>query len=314
LSAPVREDAASALGARLWRASYLLLTLVALMWAGNALVGRASRDLVPPLTLAFVRWAGALVIVLPFALPHLKADLPALKAKAGIVAALGVLGVALFNALLYSGVHYTTATNALLIQAAIPPLIILFAFLLFGERSGVRQLGAVALSLAGVVIVVSRGDPEVLLHFRVGLGEALVLAAVAVWALYTALLRLRPTVHPFSLLSVTFAIGVLLMAPAAAFEAWRGERVIWNGGALGAMAYVAVFPSVAAYLLFNRGVELIGAARAGQFINLMPLFGAVLAVLLLGEPLAPYHLVGGGLIVAGVVGYALADRRAARRA
>jgi len=221
--------------------------------------------------------------------------------------------VAMFNALLYTGVHFTTATNALLIQAAIPPLIILFAFLLFREKTGLRQLGAVALSLAGVLIVVSRGDIEVLLHFRIGLGEALVLAAVAVWALYTALLRLRPMVHPLSLLSVTFAIGVLLMAPAAAFEAWGGERVVWGAGALAAMAYVAVFPSVVAYLMFNRGVELIGAARAGQFINLMPLFGAVLAVLLLGEPLAAYHLIGGALIVAGVVAYALADRRRARR-
>jgi drug/metabolite transporter (DMT)-like permease len=294
--------------ARFWNSPYLLLTLVALFWAGNAVAGRAVRDVVPPLTLALVRWSGALALVAPFARRPLIADFPVIRTHWRVVLLLGLLGIAAFNALLYSGVHFTTATNALLIQAAIPPLIAAFGFTLFGDRTGAGQVGAMLLSLAGVIIVVCAGDPRILLHLKIGLGDGLILGASAVWALYTVLLRKRPAVHPLSFLAVTFAIGVIAMAPLAVLEWDLGRVVVWGPTALGAMAYVAVFPSLAAYLLYTRGVDLIGAARAGQFVNLMPLFGAVLAVLLLGEPLRGFHLLGGGLIVAGIAAFAMAGR------
>jgi drug/metabolite transporter (DMT)-like permease len=294
--------------ARFWASPYLLLTLVALFWAGNAVAGRAVRDVVPPFTLALVRWSGALALVAPFARRPLIADFPVIRTHWRVVLLLGLLGIAAFNALLYSGVHFTTATNALLIQAAIPPLIAAFGFTLFGDRTGARQVGAMLLSLAGVIIVVCAGDPRILLHLKIGLGDGLILGASAVWALYTVLLRKRPAVHPLSFLAVTFAIGVIAMAPLAVLEWDLGRVVVWGPTALGAMAYVAVFPSLAAYLLYTRGVDLIGAARAGQFVNLMPLFGAVLAVLLLGEPLRGFHLLGGGLIVAGIAAFAMAGR------
>lgn len=294
--------------ARVWSSPYLLLTVVALLWAGNAVVGRAARDLVPPFSLAFIRWTGALILVAPFAARTLAADLPALRAHWRILLVLGLLGVAAFNALLYNGVHDTTATNAMLIQAAIPPLIAVFVFGLFREATNLRQIGAMVLSMAGVAIVVCQGQLDILLHLKIGVGDGLILAASAVWALYSALLRKRPAVHPLSFLAVTFAIGVAAMAPLALMELATGRAVIWGAPALGAMVYVAVFPSVIAYLLFNRGVDLIGPARAGQFINLMPLFGAVLAVLLLGEPLRGFHLLGGGFIVAGIAAFAMARR------
>ncbi len=295
-------------GARLWGSPYLLLTLVVLFWAGNAVVGRASRDLVPPFTLAFLRWSGALALIAPFALRTLPADLPSLRKHWPILLGLGLLGVAAFNALLYSGVHFTTATNAVLIQASIPPLIAIVAFGLLGQTTSRRQIGAMLLSMTGVVVVVCRGDPTVLLHLKIGLGDALILTASASWAFYSVLLRKRPAVHPLSFLACTFAIGVAAMAPLALMEAAAGHQVAWGAPALSAVAYVAVFPSVVAYLLYNRGVDLIGAARAGQFINLMPLFGALLAVVLLGEPLRGFHLLGGGLIVAGIAAFAMAGR------
>ena len=296
--------------ARLWNAPNLLVTLVALAWAGNALVGRAARDLIPPLTLAFVRWAGALLLLAPFAWPHLKRDAAALRAKAGIVVVLGLLGVATFNALLYTGVHYTTATNAVLIQAGIPPLIVVFAFLIFRDRVSWRQLAAVALSAAGVVTIVCQGSLQVLLQMKFNFGDALILIAVLAWSIYTVLLRLRPAVNPLSFLACTFSIGVLTMGPASAFELSHGHHIVWNTESLGAFAYVAVVPSLLAYMFYNRAVDLVGAARASQAINLMPLFGAVLAVLLLGEPLAPFDLIGGVLILAGVIGFAMARPRA----
>jgi drug/metabolite transporter (DMT)-like permease len=302
------QDPRPTLAARLWASPYLLLTLVALFWAGNAVVGRAARELVPPFSLALARWSGALILLVPFAWGPVTADLRALKAHWRIVLLLGLIGVAAFNALLYSGVHYTTATNALLIQAAIPPLIAVFAFCLFGDTTNLRQGAAIALSMTGVAIVVCRGDPAVLLHLKIGLGDGLILVAAAAWALYTVLLRKRPAVHPLSFLACTFAIAVAAMAPLAALEAARGQAVVWSAPSLAAMAYVAVFPSLVAYLLYTRGVDLVGPARAGQFINLMPLFGAGLAVLLLGEPLRGFHLLGGVFIVAGIAGFAAAGR------
>ena len=296
------------LAARLWASPYLLLTLVALFWAGNAVVGRAARDLVPPFTLALARWSGALLLLAPFAWRTVLADAARLKVHWRIVLLLGLLGVAAFNALLYSGLHYTTATNSLLIQAAIPPLIAAFAFALFRDLTNRRQIAAIALSMTGVVIVVCQGDLNVLLHLKIGLGDGLILIASAAWALYTVLLRKRPAVHPLSFLACTFAIAVAAMAPLAVLEAAQGRAVTWGAPTLGAMAYVAVFPSLVAYLLYTRGVDLIGPARAGQFVNLLPLFGAMLSVLLLGEALHGYHLLGGLFIVGGIAGFAAAGR------
>ena len=296
------------LAARLWASPYLLLTLVALFWAGNAVVGRAARELVPPFTLALARWSGALLLLAPFAWRTVLADAARLRVHWRIVLLLGLLGVAAFNALLYSGLHYTTATNSLLIQAAIPPLIAAFAFALFRDLTNRRQIAAIALSMTGVVIVVCQGDPNVLLHLKIGLGDGLILIAAAAWALYTVLLRKRPAVHPLSFLACTFAIAVAAMAPLAVLEALQGQTVVWGAPTLGAMAYVAVFPSLVAYLLYTRGVDLIGPARAGQFVNLLPLFGAVLSVLLLGEALHGYHLLGGLFIVGGIAGFAAAGR------
>lgn len=296
------------LAARLWASPYLLLTLVALFWAGNAVVGRAARDLVPPFTLALARWSGALLLLAPFAWRTVLADAARLRVHWRIVLLLGLLGVAAFNALLYSGLHYTTATNSLLIQAAIPPLIAAFAFALFRDLTNRRQIAAIALSMTGVVIVVCQGDLNVLLHLKIGLGDGLILIASAAWALYTVLLRKRPAVHPLSFLACTFAIAVAAMAPLAVLEAAQGRAVTWGAPTLGAMAYVAVFPSLVAYLLYTRGVDLIGPARAGQFVNLLPLFGAMLSVLLLGEALHGYHLLGGLFIVGGIAGFAAAGR------
>lgn len=296
------------LGARLWSAPYLLLTVVALLWAGNTVVGRAARDLIPPFTLALIRWSGALAVLAPFARASLAGDMPMVRRHWRITLLLGLLGVAAFNALLYSGLHFTTATNATLIQAAIPPLIALFGFVLFRQTTSAPQLGAMLLSMTGVLVVVCRGDAAVLLHLKIGLGDGLILTAAASWAFYTILLRKRPPLQPLSFLVCTFAIGVAAMAPLSAMEFMSGRQIVWGAPVLGAMAYVAVFPSVVAYLLYTRGVDLAGAARAGQFINLMPLFGAALAVLLLGEPLRAFHLIGGAFIVVGVAAFAMAGR------
>lgn len=287
-------------------AAYGALTIVMLLWAGNSIVGRAVRDLVPPFTLAFVRWSGAFLVLLPFALRPMIAERALILRHMRIILLLAVLGVGAFNGFLYAGLHYTSAANGLLLQAAIPGLVLLFDRMFFGLRASVRQVAGVLLSTIGVILIVLRGDIGALLGFHFGKGDLLILCGVLVWALYTSLLRMRPAIHPLGFVASTFIVGIICMAPLAAIEWASGGFPSLTRGTFGAFAYVAIFPSVIAYILFNAAVARIGAAKAGQTIALMPLFGAVLASALLDEKLHGYHLAGMALILIGIAISALA--------
>jgi len=288
--------------------AFALLGLVMLLWTGNSIVGRAVRDDVGPFTLAFVRWTGASLVLLLFAIASVRRDWPAIRRGWKALALLGLTGIGAFNALLYSGLQHTTATNALLLQAAIPPAVMLLDRLVFGVRSNWRQALGVSVSVLGVVVIVFEGNPASALGLRFGLGDAFVLAAVLVWALYTVFLRLRPAISGISFIAVTFAIGVVAMAPLAAWE-WRaGYRVTLDAGVAGAFLYVCLLPSLVAYFIYNRATGIVGPARAGQAITLMPLFGALLSALLLGERLHPFHFAGMALILAGIAGAAFSGR------
>ena len=277
-----------------------LLVLVMLFWAGNSIVGRAVAGEVPPLTLAFIRWTGALAILAPFAIGPLRRDWPTIKIRWKPVLLLGLLGVGAFNALLYSGLQYTTAANALLLQAAIPGAVLVLDRLVYAQRSGSLQVAGTIASIAGVVFIAFQGDVGKALSLHLGKGDALVLAAVAVWSLYTVFLRLRPKVAPTSFVAATFAIGVLAMAPLALWEWHDGLRIVWSLKTILALVYVAVFPSLLSYFIYNQAAAQLGAARAGQSITMMPVFGALLSAPLLGEPLQAYHAVGMGLICLGI--------------
>lgn len=278
---------------------YAMLLLVMLLWSANSIIGRALRNDIPPFTLALGRWTGALALLLPLTFRKVSADWGTARQSLGKLLLLGLLGVASFNALLYTGLRSTAATNAVLIQAGIPVLVLAFDWLLFRARPlGVEVIG-VAVSAFGVMTIIFRADPSALLSLDFGRGDAFVVAAVTAWALYTALLRLRPAIHQLSFLTITFAVGVLAMLPLAALE-WRTETVHWSLAVAGGIAYVAVLPSVVAYFLFNHAVAEIGAAAAGQTISLQPLIGALLAALLLGEELHAHHFAGMVLILLGI--------------
>ena len=280
--------------------AFALLGVVMVLWAGNSIVARAVRFDVPPFTLAFVRWTGASLIVLTFAVGPLRRDWRAIRAGWKPVVLLGLLGVGAFNAFLYAGLRHTTATNALLLQAGIPALVVLWDRLFFGERTAPVQTVGVACSIFGVLAIVFEGDPARALGLRFGRGDLLILISVVVWSLYTALLRLRPQISPISFIAATFLIGVLAMAPFAAAEWLSGERVAWGPAAWAAFAYVAVLPSIVAYFMFNHATAAVGAVRAGQAITLMPVVGAFLSAALLGEALHAYHFAGMALILGGI--------------
>ena len=286
--------------AALWSRAYVLLTFTALFWAGNSIVGRAARELVPPAALSFWRWTFALLLLLPLAWPHLKRDWPALRANWPIVAVLGALAIGSFNILLYTGLQSTTALNSMLIQSAQPALILIVGALVMRDRTSLRQVAGVLVSLAGVLAIVGRGDPHALIALQLNIGDAIIGGAVLLWALYSVLLRRRPAVHPLSFLAASIIVGIAVIAPVYAVELWSGKRIVAAPESALAIAYVSVFPSFLAYLFFNRGVELIGSAATGQYINVMPLMGAGLAMLFLGETLHLFHVAGLALIVAGI--------------
>lgn len=288
-----------------WNSAYLLLTFTALFWAGNSILGRAARDLVPPVALSFWRWLLALLLVLPFAWPHLKRDWPLLRRHWPILLLFGILGVGAFNTLLYTGLQYTTALNAMILHAAQPALILLVGMLLFGDATSRSQLLGVLLSLVGVLTIVARGELQALVALRLNLGDALILLAGLLWAIYAVCLRKRPAVHPLSFLAATVVIGVVAITPFYLVELSRGHLIVQATESWLTIAYVCLFPSLIAYLFYNRGVELIGSARTGQYLNLTPLFGAILSVLVLNERLGVYHVIGVILIAAGIV---LAER------
>jgi drug/metabolite transporter (DMT)-like permease len=285
---------------RFWHSALILLVLTNLLWAGNFIIGRAVAGEVPPVTLAWWRWTGAFLVAIAFAWPRLRRDWPVLIGHVPVLVALAATGIASFNTMTYIGLQYTTAVNALLLQSVMPVVILLWAVLLYGERPDRFQTVGVAVSLLGVAVIAGRGSPGALADLSFNGGDIWVMGAVVIYALYAVLLRRRPPVHPLSLLVVLMGIGSILMLPFYIAEAHAGASIRGGWPSYAAIAYTAVLPSFAAYMFFNRGVELVGAARAGQSVHLMPVFGAVLAVIFLGERIESYHTLGIALVAAGI--------------
>ena len=283
-----------------WRSAWLLLPLTALFWSGNVIIGRAVRDTVPPGTLSFFRWVGALGMVLLFSGSVVLNDIPAMVPRWRIMLLMSVTGISAQNTIFYFGLHSTTALNALLFQSSMPLIVLLWALALFAEWPTRYQIAGVLVSLFGVAVIAVHGDLASLLKLTVNPGDAWILTALAIYALYTVLLRLRPKVHPMSFLAGSFTLGALTLVPLVIWEFVTGYRIRGGWPSYAAIAYTALFPSFGAYLFFNRGVELIGAARAGQAVHLMPMFGSLLAVVFLGEAFRLYHLAGIVLIAAGI--------------
>ena len=281
--------------------AYLYLSLAALFWSGNFVVGRAVNGRIPPVALAFWRWTAALAILLVVARRPLAAQWRTLARAWPIVVPLGILGVGNFNTLVYLGLTETTATNALLLQSACPALVVAIAAAFGAGRPSPAQVAGIALSLAGVAVILAKGAPAALSAVDLSRGDLWVLLAVLSWSVYTLLLARRPKeVDPLALLTALVLVGVLWIAPWYALEAARGARLRADGTTLAAVAYTAVFASVAAYALWNAGVARVGASRASVFLHLMPACGSLLAIAVLGERFQAFHAAGIALILLGV--------------
>lgn len=281
---------------------YLLLTLSALCWSGNFVLSRAVNTLIPPVGFLFWRWVVALAVLTPIVLPRLRSQLPLVRANLKLFPLFGLLGVTLFNLLIYTAMQTTTAINAALVNSAIPVLIILFARLFYGQSITGRQWLGVTLSLAGVGAIILRGDPLALGRLTFTTGDLLVLAAAVSWALYSVALRSYPAgLDPFVFLFAIALCGLAFIIPLYAWEIASGQQVRPTPVTLASIAYVGVFASVVAFAAWNSGIRRVGSQVAGQFIHLMPAFSTILAVLFLHERLYAYHVAGIALIVVGIL-------------
>ena len=286
---------------RIKASPYLLLVLSALFWAGNFVLGRAVKSSVPPVGLAFWRWTIALAILLPFSFPHLRSQWRLVRDNWRKLALYGILGVTCFNTFVYLGLQTTTAINALLINSIIPVQIVVLSRLLAYTPVTRRQTVGILLSLAGVVTIICRADAGLLLSLQINRGDLWVLMAVVSWSFYTVLLRKRPAgLHPLSFLSAIMIIGLVVLAPFYAVEIFLGARVGTDAATCGSILYLAIFPSILAFIFWNQAVGDVGPNRAGLFLHLMPVFGAVLSSVFLGESLHLFHLAGMGLIFSGI--------------
>ena len=280
---------------------YLLLTLTALFWSGNMVLGRGIRGDVPPLALAFWRWVIAFACVLPLALPHLKAQWPLLKAGWRPVVILGLIGVGGYNTFAYIALQYTSATNAVLLNSFIPVATIAISWAFLGKRLRRLEAIGVAVSLTGALAIVARGDPAVLAHLNLNLGDVWMLGAVLIWAVYTVGLAWRPAgVHPMLMLAAFCAVGLAALFPAYLWEMAEGRHINVHWGSLASFAYVGIFPSFLGYIFYNRGIAEVGAARGSLFIHLMPVFGTLLSAIFLAEIPQWYHYAGITLIFTGI--------------
>jgi drug/metabolite transporter (DMT)-like permease len=288
-------------GVKFYDRAVPLLTLAILFWSLNFVLGRAVRADIPAGGLAFWRWAVATLLLAPSAWPQVRRDWPTIRTAWAPLLLLAFLGVTVFNTLIYLGLQTTVALNAFLLQSLMPVLIVGLSFVIFRERVHRRQLLGLSVSLMGAAWVIARGDVDALASLQLAFGDVLVFVAVICYAAYSVLLRLRPKIGPLAFLFVTFAPGTLMLLPFYVWETVAVAPVRITVVSVASIAYVAVFPSIVSFLFFNRGVELAGANRAGTYLHLMPLFGAVFSIVLLGEALRPFHFVGAALIGTGIL-------------
>jgi drug/metabolite transporter (DMT)-like permease len=279
---------------------YLLLSITALCWAGNAIVGRLAAGHIPPVTLSFLRWSFAFLIILPFAWKHLVRDWAAIRSRLGIMILLSITGIGAFNTLQYWALEHTQALNTLLLQSAGPLVVAVWSLVLLGVRLTLAQAAGVLLSMAGVFVILLHGDLTTLSKIDFNIGDLIFLIALAIFGIYSVLSLKRPDIHGLSFVAFTFGAGAACLIPLFIWELFARPPMQLDKANLLTLAYVALFPSTIAYLCFNRGVQLIGANRAAPFFHVVPVFGTIMSIVFLGEHPQAFHFIGFALVLTGV--------------
>jgi len=280
---------------------YVLLLVAAASFGGNWVAARVVNLEVAPFALSFWRWAIAAVLLFPFALAQLRADAPLIRTHWLKLFVFGAVGAGGFTLLGYWGVSQSTAINATLLNSSLPLFVVPLSWMLLGLTVSARQLLGLALSLAGVASIVSGGSMQTFARLSLNPGDFLILGGAFLWAVYTVTLKWRPPLRALSFLFTTIASAAIVSLPFYLAEILAGKATTLTPSAAVVISYLAIFPSIAAYVCWNQAVAALGPNVVGFFNPVIPVFGILFAVIILGEPLRAYHLAGFALVLAGVV-------------
>ncbi len=282
-------------------APHLALTMAVFFWSGNFIAGRALRDDASPLDLNFWRWSIALFVLLPFTFKQARCHLEEIKREWPRILALGFTGIAAFHVCVYAALERTTAINALLLFSTSPLIIAALSWVIRIEQISPRQFLGLVISLLGVSALITRGEWGQLETWHFESGDRWMAAGVVIWAVYSILLKSRPSYLPQPVMLLgTVVVGVLIMLPFQIGIFLTGNACTFDAPGLLVLAYVGIFASVVAFLLWNFGLLRLGPVKAGLSIYLMPVFGAALSVILLDEGLAFYQLIGAAFVFTGI--------------
>lgn len=291
---------------RMNRQAYILLLLTSLFWGGNAIAGKLAIGHISPMMLNSARWLFALLFILAIGWRRFRADWPLVRDNWLLLSLLGAFGFTVFTVALYSALIYTSAINVSVEQAGMPMLIFLLNFLFFRLRASWAQIAGLVLSIIGILLTASHGEPSRLLALDLNIGDAIMLAGSLTYAAYTVGLRFKPAIHWQSLMVALTATAFISSIPFTIVEFSVGSGIVPDARGWAILLYVVIFPSILSQIFYIRGVELIGANRAGLFINLVPIFGTLLSIVLLGEAFHVYHAISLALVFGGIW---LAERR-----
>lgn len=281
---------------------HALLILATILWGGNFVIGRAVAPDISPFTLAFFRWIVALLIFLPITWTTVQKDWPKIRAHFGIVLVMSFTGVATFNTLVYIALHHTSAINASLMNSTTPIVIFLLSFLFIQEKLSKKQWIGAGISFIGVIFIISRGSLELITSFSLNIGDLIMIIAVFTWGTYSLLVKQFADRLPGNatfLVSIMF--GIIMLTPFFMYE-WMTtpNAVNWSLGTVSAILYIGIFASIVAFLSWNSGVVRLGASRAAIFLNFIPLFATLFAVVFIGESVQISQVFGALFVISGV--------------
>ena len=282
--------------------AYLLLTLSTLFWAGNFIVGKfATLFEIPPLTLNVLRWFSVWLILMPFTYKEIYNNLSYIKKKWLVISFMGLITISTFNSVVYFALNHTQVINAVLVLAAIPAATIVFSSFMNIEKTNIFQLLGLFLSIIGIGSIISNGNIQKIISLNFNKGDVWMLVCVITWSLYSTLLKKKEfKFSQFTLIQLMVSAGLIFLIPQMFYEKSIGLEVNFNKAFFIILFYVVVFPAIAAYYCWQKGVEIIGPNRASMFIQLMPLFSAVMAIIIFKEKFELYHFVGAIFIVSGI--------------
>jgi len=282
--------------------AYIFLLFATLFWSGNFIVGKAASLFeIPPFTLNFYRWLFAWLILAPFTLQEIFKKKKYVFENIKLIIILGITSITLFNSIVYYSLNFTNVISGVLMISTIPVMIIFFSWIFKIEKTNVYQISGVIFSLLGVVVIITKAKLSLLLNLNFNKGDIWMVVAMFSWAIYSALLKKKKhELSQIALLQTIITMGLIFLLPIYIIEMKMGHHAILNVPFVLTLTYVVLFPGLASFLFWIKGIAIIGANRSGIFLHLMPIMSTILAIIIFEEKFMFYHLVGAILILIGI--------------